>query len=105
MNFHLLQFHSVLSKGLLGKIKISLNLNKNQIILSIKDNGIGIEASEFKNIFERFYRIDKSHSKSTGGTGLGLSIVKHIAMLHNARVDVKSEGIGKGTEFIVILEN
>ncbi len=88
-----------------GKIEILLRLNNDKIVLTIKDNGIGIDTSEFKNIFERFYRVDKSHSKSTGGTGLGLSIVKHIALLHKGSVDVKSDGIGRGAEFIVTLPN
>lgn len=62
----------------------------------VKDTGIGIPKEEKERIFERFYRVDKSHSKETGGTGLGLSIVKHGAILHDAQVLVESE-IGKGT--------
>ncbi len=79
--------------------------NKNdKTILSIKDTGIGIPANEISHIFERFYRIDKSHSKDTGGTGLGLSIVKHIAMLHEAKIEINSE-LGQGTEIQVIFNN
>ncbi|MDR1128397.1 MAG: hypothetical protein LBL20_03715, partial [Treponema sp.] len=52
----------------------------------------GIPAAEQERIFERFYRIDKSRGKSAGGTGLGLSIVKHAAALHNARVELQSDG-------------
>ena len=55
---------------------------------------------EQERIFERFYRVDKSHSRSTGGTGLGLSIVKHGAMLHRAKVNIESE-LGKGTEISI----
>jgi len=62
----------------------------------VRDTGIGIPKDEQERIFERFYRVDKSHSKETGGTGLGLSIVKHGAILHDAQVHVESE-IGKGT--------
>lgn len=62
----------------------------------IRDTGIGIPKEDQERIFERFYRVDKSHSKQSGGTGLGLSIVKHGAMLHQADLQVKSE-VGKGT--------
>ena len=67
----------------------------------IKDTGIGIPKEEQERIFERFYRVDKSHSKETGGTGLGLSIVKHGAILHDAQVRVESE-VGKGTMMEVV---
>lgn len=63
----------------------------------ITDTGIGIPEGELDRIFERFYRVDKSHSRKIGGTGLGLSIVKHGAMLHGAEIHVKSE-VGKGTK-------
>lgn len=63
----------------------------------VTDTGIGIPEDQQERIFERFYRVDKSHSKETGGTGLGLSIVKHGAMIHNAQIHVESE-VGKGTK-------
>lgn len=63
----------------------------------VTDTGIGIPKDQQERIFERFYRVDKSHSKETGGTGLGLSIVKHGAMIHNAQIHVESE-VGKGTK-------
>lgn len=63
----------------------------------VKDTGIGIPREEQERIFERFYRVDKSHSKETGGTGLGLSIVKHAAIMHDAQVRVDSE-VGEGTK-------
>ncbi len=69
--------------------------------VSVEDNGIGIEKSEQERIFERFYRVDKSHSKAVGGTGLGLSIVKHGARLHNADIKLDSEP-GKGTKITLI---
>lgn len=62
----------------------------------MKDTGIGIPEEEQERIFERFYRVDKSHSKETGGTGLGLSIVKHGAVIHNIQIRTDSE-VGKGT--------
>lgn len=69
----------------------------------IEDNGIGIPEDALERVFERFYRVDKSHSKNTGGTGLGLSIVKHGALLHDARVKVESK-LGKGTKMELIFE-
>lgn len=79
-----------------GKVKISVENQEKSVKISVSDTGIGIEKADFDKIFERFYRVDKSHSKEIGGTGLGLSIVKHGAVYHNAQVDVQSE-IGKGT--------
>lgn len=67
----------------------------------VQDTGIGIPTEEQERIFERFYRVDKSHSKETGGTGLGLSIVKHGAILHDAQVRVESE-VGKGTRMEIL---
>ncbi len=69
-------------------------------VIAVKDDGIGIDKSDQGRIFERFYRVDKSHSRETGGTGLGLSIVKHGALLHNAKIQVESE-IGRGAEIRV----
>ncbi len=67
----------------------------------VEDTGIGIPKEQQERIFERFYRVDKSHSKATGGTGLGLSIVKHGALYHNAEIRVESE-LGKGTKMELI---
>ena len=68
----------------------------------IKDTGIGIAEKDIDRIFERFYRVDKSHSKKTGGTGLGLSIVKHAMALHNIEIDVKSK-LDEGTTVTLIM--
>ena len=73
---------------------------RNFVKFSIRDTGIGIPSADLERIFERFYRVDKSHSKEIGGTGLGLSIVKHGARLHGAEITVKSE-IDKGSVFII----
>lgn len=70
----------------------------------VRDTGIGIPEEDLERIFERFYRVDKSHSKQSGGTGLGLSIVKHGAMLHQAEVHVESE-LGKGTKMELVFKN
>ena len=71
--------------------------------VQVNDTGIGIPKEHQERIFERFYRVDKSHSKERGGTGLGLSIVKHGALLHNAKVSVESD-TGKGTRMEILFE-
>lgn len=84
-----------------GKITVFVGENVDGAELSVKDTGIGIPHEDKDRIFERFYRVDKSHSKKVGGTGLGLSIVKHVCACHNAKIDVKSI-VGKGTTMSVI---
>ncbi|HCA30477.1 MAG TPA: hypothetical protein DEP23_13415 [Ruminococcaceae bacterium] len=83
-----------------GSIKMALLNENNKTKLSVSDTGIGIAPQHHDRIFERFYRVDKSHSKETGGTGLGLAIVKHSAMLHRANIDLKSQE-GKGTTITI----
>ena len=80
-----------------GKVDVSLNADHKFFYIRVKDTGVGIPEDCQEQIFERFYRVDKSHSKESGGTGLGLSIVKHGAMLHNATIHVESE-LNKGTK-------
>ena len=84
-----------------GTVDIILSESSHHIKLTVRDTGIGIPQSEQNRVFERFYRVDKSHSKEIGGTGLGLSIVKHAAIYHNAEIKLKSE-FGKGTSITVI---
>ena len=79
-------------------LDVVIIISKSQII--IEDNGIGIKKEEQERIFERFYRVDKSHSRETGGTGLGLSIVKHGAILHDAKIKIEST-LGTGTKIIL----
>lgn len=83
-----------------GFVKISVSRTTENAIISVCDDGIGIPQEDFSRIFERFYRVDKSHSKEVGGTGLGLSIVKHAAIIHNAKIDLKST-LNVGTEITV----
>ena len=68
----------------------------------LSGTGIGIAPEHQERIFERFYRVDKSHSRAVGGTGLGLSIVKHAVKIHNAEIEIKSI-VGNGTEMTVTL--
>jgi signal transduction histidine kinase len=82
-----------------GRVWINLTRNKNDIIISIRDNGLGISKEDLPFIFERLYRGDKSRNKIQG-SGIGLTIVKNILTLHSASIDVESE-IGKGTMFIM----
>ena len=81
-----------------GHVTISVHNLPGIAELTVADDGIGIPADDLDRIFERFYRVDKSHSKEVGGTGLGLSIVKHAARIHNAQIQVQSE-LGKGSVF------
>lgn len=80
-----------------GRVDVGIYKDNHKIILEVADTGIGIPKEHQERIFERFYRVDKSHSKNTGGTGLGLSIVKHIAEFHQAILSLESEE-GKGTK-------
>ena len=87
-----------------GKLKVWVGNTLSGKKVIIRDTGIGIPQEDIERIFERFYRVDKSHSKQSGGTGLGLSIVKHGAALHQAEVNVESE-LGKGTKMELVFPN
>lgn len=84
-----------------GTVTIVTTTEEGRPVVIVKDTGIGIPANQQDRVFERFYRVDKSRSKSTGGTGLGLAIVKHIVAQHNAQIELVSEE-GIGTEVKVI---
>lgn len=83
-----------------GRVTVKVEIKDNSPTLSVKDTGIGIPAEHLGRIFERFYRVDKSHSREIGGTGLGLSIVKHAAEYHKASLSVESK-VDEYTEITV----
>ena len=86
-----------------GSVKLEVRPIRDKVIVCVQDTGIGISPENQEHVFERFYRVDKSRSKATGGTGLGLAIVKHIAVKHNAQIELESE-LGRGTKISVIFE-
>ncbi|SFG82075.1 two-component system, OmpR family, phosphate regulon sensor histidine kinase PhoR [Desulfotomaculum arcticum] len=85
-----------------GRIEVEVSEDDRNIVVRVRDNGIGIPAADLDRIFERFYRVDKTRSRAMGGTGLGLSIVKHIVDLHGGTVGVHSTP-GVGSEFYFTL--
>ena len=85
-----------------GKITVSMKTTDDQMILSIKDQGLGIPKEDLPKIFDRFYRVDKARSRAQGGTGLGLAIAKEIVKQHNGFIWAKSE-YGKGSTFTIVL--
>ena len=85
-----------------GKITVSMKTTDDQMILSIKDQGLGIPKQDLPTIFDRFYRVDRARSRAQGGTGLGLAIAKEIIKQHNGFIWAKSE-YGKGSTFTIVL--
>lgn len=85
-----------------GRIEVALFEQKDNILITIKDDGIGIPEEHLNRIFERFYRVDSSRSRELGGTGLGLSIVKHIVLMHKGHIDIESV-VGQGTKISIVL--
>lgn len=83
-----------------GRVNINAAFDGKNAVISIADTGIGIAPEQQDRVFERFYRVDKSHSKASGGTGLGLSIVKHAVQYHHGKISLKSE-LGRGTTISV----
>ena len=85
-----------------GSVTVRVGTEDGKAVVSVADTGIGIAPEHRERIFERFYRVDKSHSKASGGTGLGLSIVKHAVQYHHGTVELQSEE-GKGTTIRILL--
>ena len=86
-----------------GTVKVTVKEQESGVCLSVSDNGIGIAPEHQDKVFERFYRVDKSHSKQSGGTGLGLSIVKHAVQYHHGKIAMESE-LNKGTTISVLFD-
>ena len=85
-----------------GSVTIVCSVEDGQLVVAVRDTGIGIQSIHFDRLFERFYRVDKSRSRKTGGTGMGLSIVKHITQLYRGKIELQSAP-GKGSVFTVRL--
>lgn len=85
-----------------GSVDVNIAAAPGEVILIVKDTGLGIGSADRERVFERFYRVDKSHFKETGGTGLGLSIVKRGVLFHKGRIELDSE-LGKGTTIKITL--
>lgn len=83
-------------------VEVSVREAGPDVIISVRDEGVGLAKNQLGKIFERFYRVDRARSREMGGTGLGLSIVKHIMLAHQGHVEVQSE-LGKGSEFRLVL--
>jgi two-component system phosphate regulon sensor histidine kinase PhoR len=83
-------------------IAIQAASSNGEIVISVRDQGIGIAKKHLPRLFERFYRVDKARSRKLGGTGLGLAIVKHIAQAHGGRISVEST-LGEGSIFTLYL--
>src|SRR5207247_6687113 len=85
-----------------GRIEVSLRADGDHALLEVRDTGAGIPTKDLYRVFERFYRVDRARSRTTGGTGLGLSIVKHVVEIHGGTVSVES-ALGEGSRFLVRL--
>ncbi|MBQ3119811.1 MAG: GHKL domain-containing protein [Peptococcaceae bacterium] len=86
-----------------GSVKVTIAQKPGEVLFRVQDTGIGIPLEHQDKMFERFYRVDKSHSKQSGGTGLGLSIVKHAVQYHHGKITVESE-LNKGTSISVLFD-
>ena len=84
-----------------GRIEVNLTEQGGQVVLSVRDNGIGLATEDQEHIFELFDQVDRSLSRSGGGLGIGLTLVRRVLQLHHGSVEARSAGLGHGTEFIV----
>jgi signal transduction histidine kinase len=85
-----------------GKVEVNVVPDSSDVKITVSDTGIGIPEENLPFIFDRFYRVDKSRSRTSGGSGLGLSITRAIVEAHNGNIEVKSKP-GVGTQFIINL--
>ncbi|HKQ26352.1 MAG TPA: response regulator [Burkholderiales bacterium] len=86
-----------------GHIELSAKADRGEVIMTVRDNGIGIDSNLLPHVFELFTQGERSLDRSQGGLGVGLTVVQRLVELHHGRVEVKSEGSGKGTTFVVVL--
>lgn len=86
-----------------GKVRVEISRNKNEVIISIIDTGIGISPEQLPHIFNRFYRTDKSRARASGGSGIGLTIAQALVKAHHGRIWAESDGEGKGSSFFFTL--
>jgi CheY-like chemotaxis protein len=86
-----------------GQIKLSVQQEANQAVISVKDNGRGIEADKLPRVFEMFYQVDRSIERSESGLGIGLTLTHRLAEMHGGRIEARSDGLNKGSEFVVYL--
>jgi len=86
-----------------GQMHLTIEREGNQAVIRLRDNGIGIAADQLPRIFEMFVQVDHASTKAQGGLGIGLTLVKNLAEMHNGTVEARSDGLGKGSEFVVRL--
>src|SRR6185295_5758507 len=86
-----------------GQVRLSLQSERGQAVISVRDNGHGIAPEQFKTIFEMFVQLDGSGERRTAGLGIGLSLAKQLVELHGGSIDAYSEGCDKGAEFVIRL--
>lgn len=86
-----------------GRVTVKAHSNGKRVVTSVRDTGIGMQADELTQIFERFYRVDKSRARSSGGNGIGLTITRHLLLAHQGTIYAESEGLGCGSTFTFTL--
>ncbi len=86
-----------------GRIHVGVSHSAGSARVSVRDNGIGIQPSQLSSVFEMFMQVDRSNRRAQGGLGIGLTLVRTLVEMHGGRVEARSDGLGKGTEFVVVL--
>jgi PAS domain S-box-containing protein len=86
-----------------GHIQLNVELDGDGVVVQVKDTGIGIAPENLPHLFDLFYQVDRSYTRAEGGLGLGLTLVRRLVEMHGGKVEVRSEGVNRGSEFIVRL--